>query len=178
MKIDNTFRVCYFDIEASNLNSSFGVIISAAIKPDGKEPVLLWKGRNGSDDKELVKKIKDELEKYDLIVGYYHLNFDMKMLNSRLRHWGFKKVQRKLHVDVYRLVRKTFNTHSRRLAAICDFLHVKGKTPLDPEVWIRAALDNDKYATAKIVEHNKWDVIILEEVFDKVKDDITSVSMA
>ena len=55
---------------------------------------------------------------------------------------------------------------------------MKGKTPLDPEVWIRAALDNDKYATAKIVEHNKWDVIILEEVFDKVKDDITSVSMA
>lgn len=172
-------RTAFWDLECSDLQSDFGVLLSAAIKPYGKKPILLYQGRRGSDDRTLAKIVRDELEKYDILVSHYGLGFDLKFLNSRLMHWGMKRLSPKLHIDTYRLARRGLNIHSRRLESICDFVGVKGKTRVDPEIWQKAAYDGDKYALAKIVSHNKWDVIILEEVFEKgLKQFIRGISIA
>jgi len=158
-------RVCFFDIETSNLKSNFAIMLTAAIKPLGEEPILFTKKKHGNNDKKLCKAVKDELEKYDIIIGYYHIPFDMRFLNSRLMHWGYPAVKPLHHIDCYRIAKKLFNTHSRRLEAITEFLHIKGKSRIEPEVWMDAAYSGDRKAINKIAIHNEFDVIILEDLF-------------
>lgn len=172
-------KACFFDIETSNLKPNFAVLLTAAIKPLDGKPVVLFKGRKGSNDKELCKAVKKELEKYDIVVTYYGLNFDMKFLNSRLIHWKLGPVKPLLHIDDYRIVKKLFNTHSRRLETICQFVGIEGKTHIEPEVWLDAAYSGDKKAIMKIVDHNYWDVVILERLhMDYLRDHVKSISRA
>jgi uncharacterized protein YprB with RNaseH-like and TPR domain len=169
-------KTCTWDIETTNLDADVAVVLSAVVKPFGGKPVVFRKSKSGSNDKDIVIAMRDELEKYDIIVGYYHLNFDLPFLNSRLLYWGQRPLQRKMHVDVYRLARKIFKIHSRRLASVCSFLKIDGKSSVDINLWMKAALDGDKKAMDWIVEHNVYDCITLEKVFDRLKYSIISIS--
>lgn len=169
-------KVAIWDVETSNLKPDFAVMLCAGVKPYGKEPVMLWKGRNGVNDKKLVKSVKDELEKYDILVSYYGLGFDLKFLNSRLLYWGYEPVKERFHIDVYRIARKLFNITPRRLATVSYFLKIEGKDHVEGETWMRAALEGDKRAIEAIVDHCKRDTEVLEKVFDRVKGTLRSIS--
>ena len=165
-----------WDIETSNFNADFAIMLSSAFKPIGQKPYAITKGRKGNNDKELVRAVRDELEKYDLIIGYYHLGFDLMFLNSRLLYWGLKPLSRKFHIDVYRIARKVFKIHSRRLISVAEFLKIPGKTKVNAEDWMEAAYNGNPKALQHIVEHNIADVEVLEAVFDRVKCFILSIS--
>lgn len=171
-------KVAYFDIETTNLDANMAVMITACIKPQGGKTIQFYKGRTGSNDKELVKAVRDELEKYDIIVGYYHLGFDIPFINSRLLYWNLKPLEKKLQIDVYRIAKKTFKLTSRRLAAVTEFLKIRGKTRIDFEEWLKAALDGDKKSIAYILEHNVADVEILERLLERLKYNVLSISRA
>jgi len=161
-------KTCFWDIETTHLKSNFGIILCAGIKPLEEKPIMLSKGRHGSDDRELVTKIAETLEKYDVLVSYYGLNFDLKFLNSRLMKWGQEPLRPTIyHIDMYRAVRKVINTHSRRLATVTQFLGIEGKDSVEPDLWQQAALDGDKKALEYIIEHCRKDVIVLEELYKK-----------
>jgi hypothetical protein len=57
--------------------------------------------------------------------------------------------------------------HSNRLAVATQELGIEGKTPLPPSIWGKARLGY-KDALAEIEEHNIEDVIILEELYQRV----------
>jgi uncharacterized protein YprB with RNaseH-like and TPR domain len=59
--------------------------------------------------------------------------------------------------------------HSNRLETVCDLLGIKGKTHQNPATW-RLAKGGNKKALEEILDHNKWDVRILEEVYNRLKD--------
>ena len=112
-------KTALWDIESSDLKPAFGVMLCAGIKEVGKKSKILKKGRAGSNDRELLVAVRNELEKYDILIGFYTLGFDRKFLNARLLRWGERPLERKLHIDVYRIVAKNFpNTSSRSLGAI------------------------------------------------------------
>jgi hypothetical protein len=77
-------RIATWDIETTHLKPNFGVVLCGAIKEYGKEPKLYAKKEKGKNDKALICTLRDELEKYDILVSYFGLNFDLKFLNSKL----------------------------------------------------------------------------------------------
>lgn len=156
-------RVGFWDIETTDLKGNIGVIIASCIKEVGKDEVIVQReGRTGSNDKQLCIAIRDQLEQFHIIFGYYSRGFDLPMLNTRLLRWGERSVKPMMHCDVYfSMVRSgpTINTTNRRLDTILKHLRTKNqKTPLNPEVWQRAALDGDKESMDIIVEHCIADV--------------------
>ncbi len=171
-------RACFWDLEASHLKADFAVLLTGAIKPAGGKVEIFYEGRTGSNDKKLCNAIARRLEDFDILIGYYSLNFDLPLLNARLIKWGLKPLDERFHVDVYRLVKKGINTHSRRLATVSHFFGIEGKDAVDPEAWVQAAYDGDSKAMRKIIEHNKQDVIVLEKTFEKVKHKMRSISKA
>src|SRR4051812_21128337 len=65
-------RLAFYDIEASNLDADYGIMLSWAIKPsDGKEiisDVLTPKDvRSGYEDKRIVQSSIDALLKFDTV---------------------------------------------------------------------------------------------------------------
>lgn len=169
-------KCAMWDIETTHLKPNFGMLLCGAVKEYGRPPVLLSAGRKGKNDKVLAIAIRDELEKYDILVSYFGLNFDLKFLNSKLIHYKERPLAPRFHIDAYRTVKKVFNTSSRSLATITEYLGIPGKSRVTPELWLSAGYDNSAPALKEILDHNKWDVIILEQVFDRVKSFIKGIS--
>lgn len=140
-------------------------MLCACVKPLGGDVVIL-DGRHGSNDKELCIKLKEELEKQDVLVSYYGLGFDLNFLNSRLMHYRLEPLKMKFHIDMYQVIKKFAALHSRRLESVSKFLGIKGKGGLEPELWVKAAYDGDKEAIAKIKQHCKADVEVLEQLYE------------
>lgn len=160
------------------MKANFAVMLSAAILPAGGHVEVFSEGRRGSNDRKLCNDIARRLEDFDILIGYYSLNFDLPMLNSRLIKWGLKPLAERFHIDVYRIVKKNINTTSRRLITVSQFFGIEGKDSVDYEAWVRAGYDGDPKAMRRIIEHNKQDVIVLEKTFEKVKHKMRAINKA
>lgn len=166
--------VGYLDIEASGLQADFNMIYSWVIKYAGKprfESYVLQPRdyQNHWRDKEAIHQLLIALQKFDKILTYYgdDFHFDMPFLRTRALGWGFqfppyKTIQ---HEDLYMTCKKKLKLHSTRLDSVAEHLHVKhSKTHIAAEIWNRASSGYDKEALHYILEHNKIDCVVLEEV--------------
>ncbi len=166
------FRIGFWDIESSGLAASFGGMFCATVKPLNGEPVTfrIDEGpkyvRAPWDDKWLVKKVRNELEQYQVVIGYNSIGFDLAFLNSRLVAHKERVLSPVVkHVDLWLVSRYRLRLHSNRLESLLEHLGTKvRKTPLRPEDWRRAAA-GEKAAMDRIVKHNIPDVLSLEEAF-------------
>lgn len=175
------FNIVVWDIETHSFHSNEGFIISSAIKPLGRKAIVILHenlGKNSLDDKSVCVRTKEELEKADIIITFYGLGFDLKMLNSRLLYWKEEPLSPKLHIDLYRLGKRYFNTHRRSLAVITEFLGIKGKNHVDIQYWKEAAWNGNEEAISYIVNHMIRDVGITEKLFYRLKRLIKSISLA
>jgi len=176
-------RTVFFDIEAGGLKSPFDQVICCAFKEYGKKPYVLSRQLNDVTDKNLCMKIKEELEKYDILVSYYGLGYDKCFISGRLLKYKQKPLRRQLHIDCYRIAKKTFKwtLQSLRLVTICEHLGIEGKTRVEPALWEDfkyAAIEGKKKALKAIVDHCLWDVCTLEEAYEKCfKHEVVSVSL-
>lgn len=169
-------KVCFWDLETSHLKANFGHILCCGVKPYEKKPfVLVRDNLPSSNDKELCREIRDTLNEYDILVGFYSLGFDLKEINSRLMRWGLKPMDRKLHIDLFGVCKKIFNLHRRSLHAICEHLDIKGKGHVEGRLWQEAAYDGNKAAYKWIVNHCRDDVRVLEPLLNCVKWEIRGI---
>lgn len=168
-------RVGFFDIEASSLNSNFGIVLSWCIKSDDgklyKRIITPQEIRNGVYDKNLLIEFCDVARKFTRLIGYYSTKFDTCYLRSRCEYFNieFPLFKELLHTDAYFVVKHKFGTlHSRRLGVACQFFGIEAKThPLDGSIWIKC-LSGDKKALNFVLTHNIEDVVSLEKLWNKI----------
>jgi len=172
-------RTAIIDIETSNLDADYGIVLTWAIKPLGERTISgvinyvdIAKGRRGDEDRRVVTECIAEMANFDKIIGYYSKRFDLPYLRARALHMGldfpfYGTIQ---HVDVFDIVKNRFKISRRRQEVACRFLlgHTD-KTHFDGSVWRDAARGNKK-AIAKVLDHNIKDVTDLEALYLKVRD--------
>lgn len=166
-------RTCTWDIESTNLNFDFGIVLCSSIKPIGEKKVITHRidddpdyEKHRWDDSKLVEAIRDELENYQVIVGWNHIKFDLPGLETRLVKHGLRALDKSnmCFVDGLWAARYRMRLHSNRLDSLIDFLGTgTHKTGLIAEWWLRA-MAGDTTALEKIVDHNIKDVKATEEV--------------
>jgi uncharacterized protein YprB with RNaseH-like and TPR domain len=122
------------------------------------------------DDKGLVEAFSHVYNSADYVVAHYGMYYDIPMLQTRLLKHRCKPLDpRKPLVDTWWVARKTFKLHNNRLGTLAQFLNLEHqKTPLTPEDWIHAAHGNKK-SLKYIVEHCKFDVLVLEDCFKAMR---------
>lgn len=170
-------RVGHLDIEASQLNASFGFIISWAIKDDGgkiigdKLTLADFKRANKLEtDKRVVQSLVKAMEEYDIITHFFGDYFDVPFVRSRcLKHGlSFPEYGSINTIDVWKWAKRNMKLHSHRLEAVAGHLGVNSKTKLDPNTWSRGTM-GDMKAIDEIYHHNRQDVITLEKVYHILK---------
>jgi uncharacterized protein YprB with RNaseH-like and TPR domain len=165
-------KVGYLDIEASGLKSDFGYIISWAVKTKGGSVHShVMRDRSLAEEKTLIKHLLATMRSYDRLVTYYGTRFDLPFIMARAVYHALDplKYGEVAHTDLYFVVRHKLATlSSKRLANVTRFFGVKGKTPLDPDVWVAASF-GDKKAMRYILKHNIADVKILEKLDERLE---------
>lgn len=167
------YKIGYFDIETDNLYADFGTVLSWCIKlKDGEtKHSVITKNELFSDsiDKRLVKEFVDEISKYKIVLGYNSTNFDFPFMRAKALHYGldFPAYGEIYHWDLYYTVKSKLRLSRKTLESACDYLNIKGKTPINRDVW-RKAKYGDKKALDIVLEHNKGDVVILEDLHNKL----------
>lgn len=181
------YKIGFIDIEADGLKADFSTMLSWAIKelngPTTTSVITKKELFEGKADKRLVKEFIEEMSKYDILVSYYGTGYDFMFLRAKALHYGFKfpgyvfqqnntgkyyLKPEKVHWDVYYTVRSRLGISRKSLDAACDYLGIKGKTPLDKDIWRRAKYGDPK-ALKEVLRHNIADVEILEELFKKLE---------
>ena len=172
--------IILWDIECTNLNANFGYILSVAGKALGEKKiesfdVSKYSSYQGdpTNDKKLVKEAGDYLATAGAWVTWYGARFDVPFINSRRIHHGLTPLPPIPHIDGWRIAKYKMAMNSNRLASVSSFLQVQEKTPLDGPTWIKASAGN-KAALKYVVKHNVQDVVVLEEVYNKIKPLITT----
>lgn len=168
-------RIILFDIECTNLSANFGYILCIGYKylDDPKTYVISITDfpefqKNPTNDYYVLKEASKILADADMIVGHYSSRFDFPYIQSRLLYHGLPILPNIQHVDTWRIARYKMKLNSNRLASITGFFAFEEKTPLTGPIWVRAAAGH-KPSIKYVVEHCKQDVIVLEQVYKKIR---------
>lgn len=184
-------KIAYLDLESDGLRADFSTMLCWCVKEQNgniNSSIVTKKELfSGDSDRRLVSELIDEINKYDIVVTYYGKGFDIPYLRSKALHYGleFPGFVRELvltrntiktttksliyHWDLYFAVKSKLNLSRKSLDNVCDYLGIEGKTPLDKETW-RTAKYGDVKSLQEVLNHCKGDVIILEELHNKIWD--------
>lgn len=168
------FSVVMYDIEATHLKANVGRILCCSFYPLGGEVYTLqgleprFKMQDVYDDSKLAVAIRDELEKYDIIVGWNSTAFDTKFINARAARVGNRIKRQQYQVDAMWSWRTKMAAWSS-LQHVSAFLETEDhKTPIAWAQWMRALGWNAKLREAamrEITTHCEADVRVLGEVY-------------
>jgi uncharacterized protein YprB with RNaseH-like and TPR domain len=168
-------KVRLFDIETTNLDADFGIMLCAAWKDVGDRRmrhVSITDGprfaKDPTDDRYVVKATAEALSEADAWVTWYGQRFDVPFIQTRLIGHKLKPMPPIPHIDGWRIARYKMKLHSNRLASASAFLGVEEKTPLSGPIWIKARAGN-KSAIDYVLRHCRQDVKVLEQVYERIR---------
>lgn len=163
------------DIEASNLDANFGIIICYCIKDSQSnkiyEDYLTQDDVKNHLDKRLVASCIHDMLRFDRIVGHYSSRFDIPFIRNRALMLGidFPGYGELKQADTWRIARSKLKLNSNRLKTVADSILGKTqKTEIKYIYWIQA-LQGNKKAINYILDHCRKDVLDLEKVYYKLE---------
>ena len=119
-------------------------------------------------DKKIMKKMWDLLEEADIIMGHNLEYFDEPIIKTRFILNDLPPVSPYKTIDTYRKVRKEFAFLSNKLDYLGKVLTNSEKIHTNRELWTRC-VSGDSKALEEMLTYNKQDVIVLEEVYFKLR---------
>ena len=175
-------KITVWDIEASSLNASFGMLLTVCCGDVGEKKIdsynLLDYKRRGETifdaERKLLIDVSARLLEADVWLGWYSKKYDLPFVQSRLIKHHLPILPHNFpHIDGWMTAKYRLKLPSNRLATVQDFLGVEhSKTKIDPDSWL-LAMSGDKEAMEVILHHNKLDIEVLREVYDRIKPLIT-----
>ena len=159
-----------FDLETSNLQADFSILLSAVIKPFGCPPIVFradsykaWT-TDRANDREIVEAVANELRKHAIVISHYGINFDVPYLRAKMVKHGLEPLPQMFGIDSWVIARKNFQVSSRRLKNLANYFDIGEKEPVEGGLWMAAAYNGNKEAMDKIVSHNIVDCEVLEKL--------------
>ena len=182
------FKVATFDLETSNLNADFGIILCGVIYDitNDRFHIIRWdktedyrKGRYDLD-REVAVKIRDTLETFDIIIGYNSQRFDIPFLRARLLKHRERLLESVRHIDLIYVAKYKLKLHDNKLDTLSKFMATQDfKTEVDGSKWIEALVYAGRRRGQKamdyIVEHCILDTKVLAQAFSGIKDLIGNI---
>lgn len=168
-------KILFFDIEASGLKTSVGILIAIGVydpltqaepevkiitKPEEEPELLRW----------FERKIKEG--EYDIICGWNSKKYDLPFILGRALQLGldFSWLMNLNHIDLIEVSRKNFLFHSNSMEEVCELLRIKYNPPIPARLVgfnFMKSLTGNAEAARKIVERCKQDVKALSELYEK-----------
>jgi hypothetical protein len=128
--------------------------------------------RDITDDKKLLTGIWKLLDQADVVITQNGISFDQKKLNARFILNGMKPPSSYKHIDTKRIASKHFAFTSNKLEYMTDKLCVRYKKQKHQkfvgfDLW-KECLKGNLSAWKEMERYNKYDVLSLEELYQKL----------
>jgi uncharacterized protein YprB with RNaseH-like and TPR domain len=192
-------RILFWDIETThNLVASFSLwerrglsiphgnviqeryVVTASWKWDGEKKVHSVTtlddpkrfAKNPHDDTHVVQTLHKVLSEADVIVAHHGDAYDTKYFQGRALILGLPPIPPVKSVDTKKIASKHFYLNSNRLDYLGKVLGVGRKIPTSNQWWLDILVGTDekrREAITKMVRYNKQDVLLLEDVFNKLR---------
>jgi len=120
------------------------------------------------DDSQIIRQMWQLLDEADIVVGHNSKGFDHKKLNTRFLVNGFAPPSYYRTVDTLSVARAHMAFSSNRLDYINKSLGIHQKYETDMDLWKRCD-EGDRKSLRRMLEYNKNDVGILEELYVKFR---------
>lgn len=124
--------------------------------------------KDPSDDTHVLKTFFKVLEEADCIVAHNGDAFDYRYLKTRMLIKGLPVLPPTTSIDTYKVVKSQFKFNANRLDYVGKILGVGGKTDTPKGLWLDV-LKGSKSAIKTMVDYNKRDVTLLEDVFLRLR---------
>jgi len=131
---------------------------------------LQWDSKQ-SDKKMLEQFIKIANQSHELI-GHNGDRFDLAWIRTRCLFHKIDMFPNYITIDTLKVSRSKFRFNSNKLDYIAKFLGVGKKIKTDFGLWKDILLNKDKVAMSKMIKYCKMDVIVLEKVYDQLRNHI------
>lgn len=194
LEFEKESKILVFDIETSlmvftafhtgmqylgdvNIEKDFHVI-SWAAKWLGEEEVfsdvLTAKEAKRGNDKRILKGLWKLLDEADVVIGHNSDKFDLKKINTRFIFNDLPLPRPSKSIDTLKIARKTFSFSSNKLDYLCKLFDLPAKEGNEEgyTLWLKC-LKGDKQALKDMETYNRNDVVILENLYNILKNGIT-----
>lgn len=150
-------------------------LLSFSAKWQGDSKIIYEDQRNKkdiSDDRDLLKVIWKLLDEADIVITQNGKKFDIKKLNARFIIHGFQPPSSFKQIDTLVLAKKHFGFTSNKLEYMSNTLNKKFKKLTHKkfagfELW-KECLKGNIQAWKEMEKYNKYDVLSLEELYNKL----------
>lgn len=132
----------------------------------GEEKVYSAVEKN-RDDKNICIPLHKAFCEADFVITHNGVKFDNKKLHTRIIAHGLDPLPTIPNVDTLKEARSIAAFSSNRLDYIGEYLGVGRKLHNSPNLW-RKAFFGDKKALKEMLEYNKQDVLLLEEIYTEL----------
>lgn len=166
--------IAYWDLETTF--STQPIVLYGAIANQFGDIQSFSKGKDITNDKQLVHDIASALSEYDIWVTWNGKLFDVPVLNGRLRYHGLQPLPLTKHIDaMYYATGSSMRIGRRSLQSVSEYFDVPNrKTPLSVKIWDKA-MSGDRDAYSLIAEHCDADVLVTRDVFNVLKTQIANI---
>lgn len=173
-------RTACFDLETWDLSPQFGPILVGSVLDlsTGKMRsfrqdayVKAKKAEDMTDDGAMCVDLRNHLEEFDLLVGWFSKGFDIAHLRTRLVLAGERPLHKHFHIDPCWCYKgwRGLKPKSASLDSVSSFFGFEEKPKVLPEVWMKAKAGNKK-AMDEAVERCEADTRITATVYRKTLD--------
>jgi DNA polymerase elongation subunit (family B) len=129
---------------------------------------------NVVNDEALVKEVWNVLDEADIVIAHHGDAFDLKKLNARFVYYGLNAPTPYQSIDTYKAASKYFKFDSKSLNSLGAYLNVGQKISNGGfDLWVRC-IAGDKEAWKAMKDYNAQDVILLENVYYKLRPFISN----
>lgn len=182
-------RILFFDLESTpSIVATFGrwkqnigtesvlreggYLLSACWKFYGDENVtrmvLTPEEAKAGDDVRIVCGLFEAFEQADIVVAHNAVKFDVPLFKTRLISNNMPPPKAVKVVDTLQIA-KTLRFNSNKLDSLGNYLNVGRKIETTGiSLWIRC-MNGDKEALESMVTYNEQDVVLLENVYKKLR---------
>jgi uncharacterized protein YprB with RNaseH-like and TPR domain len=147
-------------------------IICICYKWEDQKEVYALQWDSKQCDKIMLQKFIEVANTASEIIGHNGDKFDMAWVRTRCLLHGITMFPSYTTIDTLKVARSKFRFNSNKLNYIADYLGIGTKIKTEYSLWKDIVLHKDKVAMAKMIKYCQKDVVLLEQVFNALKNHI------
>lgn len=145
-----------------------GAVICFAAKWYGQKKVHFYSDHHHGHDV-MVAKAHEMLNEAEIVVGYNSRAFDIKHLHREFILAGLTPPKPHKDVDLLTVVRQSAKWESNKLDNVSQRLDIGAKVKHEGfDLW-KACMNGDSAAWARMKKYNVGDVLLTEELYDRLR---------
>lgn len=145
-------------------------IICICYKWEGEEKVYSLTWDNKQNDKRMLQEFSKVIKEADEVVAHNGDKFDIKWFNTRCLFHNINILPKYKTLDTLKKAKFHFYFNSNKLDYIAKYLGVGAKIETGGlDLWKAVLLEQNHNALSRMVDYCKNDVVILEDVFHRLK---------